>query len=181
MEHAVGWRWFGAWGLAGGLVFFSLLTGLSIGFLLLPFAALAVWFVARSAAGWPEILGVVLGAAAVCLAVAVTNRDYTACPEGPITVPPGQTSFSCGGLDPLPWLVAGLVLAAAGPLGYIVARRLPTPRSPLRSPLSTREKVFLAIVLVLAAFSIIVLVGLGATSSGSTEIEIQPARTVSGP
>src|SRR5687767_6919079 len=108
MEQAVGWRWFAAWGLAGGLVFFALLTGLSIGFLVLPFAALAVWFVGRNASGWPEILGVVLGAAAVSLTVAAINRDYSPCPEGPITLPPGETSFSCGGFDPLPWLVAGL-------------------------------------------------------------------------
>lgn len=181
MEQAVGWRWFAAWGLAGGLAFFAILTGLSIGLFVLPFAALAIWFVGRSAARWPEMLGVALGGAAVCLAVAAINWDYTPCPDGPITLPPGEASFSCGGFDPMPWLVAGVVLAVAGPLGYLVARRLPAPPSLLRTQLSTREKVFLAIVLVLAAFSIIVLISFATGSGGRGEIEIGPARTVSEP
>jgi hypothetical protein len=181
MEHAVGWRWFAAWGLAGGLLFFAILTGFSIGLFVLPFAALAVWFVGRSAARWPEMLGVALGGAAVCLAVAAANWDYTPCPDGPITLSPGEASFSCGGFDPMPWLLAGIVLGVAGPLGYLLARPLPALPSPVRAPLSTREKVFLAIVLVLAAFSIIVLISFAGGSGESREIEIVPASTVSEP
>lgn len=118
-----GWRWFCAWAVAGGLLVFALLTGFSIGLLVLPFAAIAVWLVGRTARVWPEILGTGAGAAVVCLAVAALNRDYVGCPEGPITLGPGQTSYSCGGLDPLPWLVAGVALLLAAPALYALVRR----------------------------------------------------------
>lgn len=182
MDQAVGWRWFAAWGLAGGLVFFALLTGLSIGIFVVPFAALAVWFVARTAGGWPELLGVAVGAGAVCLVVFVRNRDHNPCPEGEITVPPGQTSYSCGGFDPLPWLIAGLALTVIGPAAYALARRLPPPpRIPLRPPLSTGEKVFLTFVLIFAALSIMTLLSVVGSSSGGGSVKIEPARTVSEP
>jgi hypothetical protein len=159
-----GWRWFCAWAVAGGLLAFALLSGASIGFLMLPFAAIAVWLVGRTARMWPEILGSLAGAGALCLAVAAANRDYVACPDGPITLGPGEDSFSCGGLDPLPWLVVGVVLLVAGPALYALARRRGPPR--FGRPLSTGEKLFLSIVLVLAAFSFMVLAADLTTSTG---------------
>jgi hypothetical protein len=176
-----GWRWFCAWAVAGGLVFLSLLTGFSIGVFILPFAALAVWFVARTARAWPELFGVGTGAGAVCLLVAALNREYNPCPEGPITVPPGETSYSCGGLDPLPWLVAGIVLGLAGAAAYAGGRRIGPPRLRLRTPLSTGEKVFLAFVLVFAGLSLLTLFGTVTSGSGGGGVEIERARHVSGP
>ena len=35
----------------------------------------------------------------------------------------GATTVTCGGLDPMPWLVAGLLLPAVAPLLYGFARR----------------------------------------------------------
>lgn len=162
-----GWRWFCAWAFAGGLLVFALLSGASIGFLVLPFAALALWLVGRTARVWPEILGSLAGAGAFCLAIAASSRDYVACPDGPIALGPGEESFSCGGLDPVPWLIAGVVLAAAGPVLYALARRSGPPR--FGRPLSTGEKVFLTIALVFAAFSFMVLAA-GLTTSTGVEI-----------
>jgi hypothetical protein len=183
MEHAVGWRWFAAWGLAGGLVFFALLTGLSIGFLVVPFALLALWFVVRNRAGWPEILGALVGAGGVCLAVAARSWDYNPCSDKPVRLPAGTTSYSCGGMDPIPWLIAGIVLTVAGLAAYTLARRFGPRQIRLGKPLSTGEQVFLVIVLLYAILSLTVLLGVGTSSSGSGSgsIEVEAPRTVSEP
>jgi hypothetical protein len=181
MERAVGWRWFAAWGLAGGLVFFALLTGLSIGLFVLPFALLALWFVVRNGAGWPEILGVLVGAGGVCLAVAARSWDYNPCSDEPLRLPPGTTSYSCGGMDPIPWLITGIVLLVAGAVAYMLARRFGPPRIRLGKPLSPGEQAFLAIVLLYAILSLTALLGVSASSSGSGSIEVEAPRTVSGP
>ncbi|HSK14654.1 MAG TPA: hypothetical protein VK915_00655 [Gaiellaceae bacterium] len=124
-----GWPWFLAWAFAGGSLFFAVLSGFSIGLLVLPFALAAVWLVGRACRPWPELLGGASGAGLVLLAVAFLNRDATPCPEsGELTVQPGQTSITCGGSDPVPWLVAGGVLLAAGAAAYALARtRSPGP------------------------------------------------------
>jgi hypothetical protein len=102
------WR-FWLWSLAGALISFSLIAAASVGLFVLPFAALALFFVARQTRDRAEMLGGLVGAAAICLAIAWIQR-------GP------------GGLDAGPWLVAGIVLAAAGLAGYAVfARRLAPP------------------------------------------------------
>jgi hypothetical protein len=181
MERAVGWRWFAAWGLAGGLVFFALLTGLSIGFFVLPFALLALWFVVRNGAGWPEILGVLVGAGGVCLAVAARSWDYNPCSDEPVRLPAGTTSYSCGGMDPIPWLITGIVLLVAGIVAYMTARRLGPPRIRVGKPLSTGQQAFLAVLLLFAILSLTVLLGVGTGSSGSGSIEIEAPPTVSGP
>ena len=95
-----GWRWFCAWAVAGGLLAFALLSGASIGFLMLPFAAIAVWLVGRTARMWPESLGSLAGAGALCLAVAAANRDYVACPDGPITLGPARIRSLAAGSIP---------------------------------------------------------------------------------
>lgn len=125
-----GWPWFLAWALAGGLLFFAVLSGFSIGLLVLPFALATVWLVERSGRSWPELLGAVAGVGLVLLVVAFLNRGSTPCPEsGELTVQPGQTSAACGGSDPIPWLVAGSVLLAVGAAAYALARaRRPGPR-----------------------------------------------------
>ena len=107
--HVTGcWR-FWAWSLAGALVTFSLIAAASIGFLVLPFAALALFFLVPRTRNRAEMLGGLVGAAAVCFAIAWIQR-------GP------------GGFDGRSWLVAGVALAVAGLAGYAVfARRLAPP------------------------------------------------------
>jgi hypothetical protein len=118
------WRGFVAWALAGGLLFFSSLTGFSIGLFVLPFALLGVLLVARYSSRWPEAIGVAAGIGAVCLLVALGNRDYDPCPASDVlTVPPGETSAECGGLDPTPWLVGGIVLLSVSVAAHAFVRR----------------------------------------------------------
>ena len=122
MGERQGWPWFLAWTAAGGLLVVSYLTVFSIGLFVLPFAVVAVWLVGRHGRAWPELLGGVSGAGLVLVGVALANRGSTPCPEGgALTIPPGQTSVECGGLDPVPWLVAGLAFVAVGAVAYSFA------------------------------------------------------------
>jgi hypothetical protein len=107
--HVAGcWR-FWAWSLAGALIAFSLIAAASVGLFVLPFAALALFFAARTTRDRAEMFGGLVGAAAISLLIAWIQR-------GP------------GGLDAGPWLVAGIVLAVAGLAGYAVfGRRLAPP------------------------------------------------------
>ena len=120
--HSDGWPWFAAWAVAGGLLFFSLLTGFSIGLFVLPFALLACWLLVVRARHWPEVLGGAAGVGLTCLGIAFANRGSSPCPSsGAGSVSAGDaagSSFECGGLDPLPWLLAGSVLVALGVVAY---------------------------------------------------------------
>src|SRR5438874_9599648 len=98
------WRWFAAWSVAGASMTLSFLTGLSIGLFVLPVAAVLLLWVARRAPHPADALGFVQGVGALLIVVAVLNR-------------------SGNGLDPMPWLLAGLGLSALAPLGYLVLRR----------------------------------------------------------
>ena len=118
-----GWLVFAAWVLAGALLSFSVLGAASIGFFVVPFALLAFWLALRLGRGWPEALGTISGAGAVSLLIAFLNRGTMSCADESLTLGPGETEITCGGLDPIPWLVAGLVLAAAGAIAYALARR----------------------------------------------------------
>jgi hypothetical protein len=64
-----GWPWFVGWVLAGALLMFSFLTGLSIGVFLLPAAAFAVLWLAVNAPYGRELAGFVVGVALVLLAL----------------------------------------------------------------------------------------------------------------
>jgi hypothetical protein len=129
MRERQGWPWFLAWTVAGGLLFLAVLSGFSIGLVVLPFALAAVWLVGRSARAWPERLGGAAGVGLVLLFVAFLNRSSTPCPEsGELTVQPGESSIACGGSDPVPWLVSGSVLLTSGIAAYgLVRSRRPTP------------------------------------------------------
>ena len=152
-----GWRWFGAWTLAGGLVVFAFLGALSIGIFVLPFAILAVWYVQRVAGWGPEVVGGISGAGVVSLLVAFLNRDYRPCPDGPITIEPGRASFECGGFAPTPWWIAGLVLTLGGIAAYALLRRQGRRARAPRRPLTSGDKVVLGVVAVLGAAVLLML------------------------
>jgi hypothetical protein len=119
-----GWGWFAFWGLAGATVSFSFLTGFSIGLFVLPAALALLVVAARRSPHLPEAIGFAAGVGAVLLAVAFLNRGSTACPaSGSLKLDPGQTSASCGGLDPHPWLYAGLALVAGAVTAYAFLSR----------------------------------------------------------
>ncbi|HEX9411039.1 MAG TPA: hypothetical protein VF986_05025 [Actinomycetota bacterium] len=118
-----GWAWFGAWAVAGAVMTFSFLTGFSIGLLILPVAAALVVWVVRSAPRPREAIGFLAGVGAVLLLAAFSNRDYTPCPTSGqrAHLSPGS-SFSCGGFDPIPWLVAGSVIVSVVVIGFALLR-----------------------------------------------------------
>jgi hypothetical protein len=98
------WRWFAAWTAAGAALAFSFVTGFSIGLLVLPVAAALLLWVARHAPHRADALGFVEGIAVLLLLIAFLNRGGS-------------------GVDPTPWLVAGLSLGASAVCVYVLLRR----------------------------------------------------------
>jgi hypothetical protein len=94
--------------IAGAIITFALLSGLSTGLVtglgIAPLALLGIWIAVRRGGVGPEVFGLLDGAAAICLVIALFRHN--------------------GGLDPVPWLVAGCLLAVAGFAGYRVGRHL---------------------------------------------------------
>lgn len=128
MRRWRGWKAFVAWSLAGGLLVFSVLTGFSIGLLVLPFALAAVLVTAKRASAWPEAIGVVAGAGVVSLVVAFLSRDYEPCPESGVrTLSPGEMSIECGGFDPMPWLIGGIALVGVSLAAHVFVRARRSP------------------------------------------------------
>ena len=128
MSARAGWGWFAAWAGAGFLLAFSFIGAASIGLLVLPFAGLAVWAIARASPPRAAAFGLLSGAGLVCLLVWALNTGSTPCPEtGQETVSPGGTSEECGGRDARPFIVAGLVLMLAGPVLFAAAGRRGSP------------------------------------------------------
>jgi len=127
MKDRGGWLAFAEWALALALLSLAVIGAASIGVFLLPFALLALALAARRNRAWPEApTGGMTGVGSICLFVAYTHRAYTPCPTGPIRIR-AETGyhgpFSCGGFDPTPWLAVGLLLTAAGCVGYLISRR----------------------------------------------------------
>jgi hypothetical protein len=118
-----GRAWLAGWAVAGALLAFAFVTGLSIGLFVLPLAFGALGFVAARARVWPEALGLLGGVGATCLLIAALNRAYEPCPAaGETTLGASQAaSASCGGLSPVPWLFVGVVLLALSVGGYAIA------------------------------------------------------------
>jgi hypothetical protein len=120
------WAWFLAWSAPGA----CLATGISqIGVFTIP-AGLLLALVLSRVAGGNEALGLLEGVGAVGLVIGLINLDYRPCPTSEtITLAPGeQIEASCGGLDGLPFLVAGLALMAIGLIAYRWMTRRPGPR-----------------------------------------------------
>jgi hypothetical protein len=110
VTHLVGCTRFWLWAVAGALVSFSLIAAASIGLFVLPVAALAIFFAVRRTRSRAEILGVFVGAGAICALIALLQR-------GPDS------------LDATPWIVAAVVFAAIGVVGYAVLERRLAPRA----------------------------------------------------
>lgn len=117
-----GWPGFGCWAIVGTALAFSFVAMASIGLFVLPAAFVVAWLTSRYVESGPELLGLIAGAAAVSLAVGLVNIDNFAssCPaEGSERLQ--ESAASCGGLDPVPWLVTGALLAlvSAGIFSWI--------------------------------------------------------------
>jgi hypothetical protein len=103
-QSGIGWGWFVAWAAVGTLATFSFLTGLSIGILFLPLVVAGLVWVARRSPKGAERIGFAAGIGVMLLVVAFIQRDGD-------------------GIDPKPWLVAGLVLVVAAVLTYATRHR----------------------------------------------------------
>ena len=79
---------------------------------LLPIGGLALVALALRTRVWPEAMGVLTALGGLVLFVAYSNRNYVPCPVEPTTVTrlPGYRAPVCGGIDPVPWLVVGILL-----------------------------------------------------------------------
>ncbi|MDQ4098345.1 MAG: hypothetical protein M3144_10825 [Actinomycetota bacterium] len=120
-----GWGGFAAWAFVGALLSLSFLGAASIGLFILPVALLALLLVTLMVRPWPEGAGLLEGMAALVLFVGLAHVGSTPCPEtGSHTVLVGEEgrTWSCGGWEPLPWLLVGLALAAVGLAVYALAR-----------------------------------------------------------
>jgi hypothetical protein len=112
------WTSFGMWAIVGAGVAFGVLSVLSIGVFVLAGSALFTIMVVRWRGVTADAGGLVSGAALPLFSVSFLNR------QGPGTVCtsiPGGTSCT-DEWNPWPWLVAGIVLMAAG-LGVFLQRR----------------------------------------------------------
>ena len=115
-----GWLALAEWTFAAAAVALGVLSILSIGVFVLPVAAIVMALVAIRNRIWPEgVAGMLMGAGLTSLCIAYIQRDSSACPPGGFqtvaldTLTVGR-NYSCGGFDPLPWLLAGCVLIGAG-------------------------------------------------------------------
>jgi hypothetical protein len=68
-----GWRWFTGWVVAGFLISFSLVAGLSIGLVVLPLAAIALLTAAAQAPHLREASGFVVGVATTVALIVALN------------------------------------------------------------------------------------------------------------
>jgi hypothetical protein len=104
------WLFFGAWAVEGALFAFTVLSAASIGLFLVPVVLLGLWYLARNVGMGREAVGAISGFGVPTLVVAILAA-------GP------------NGLDARPWLVAGLLLVAAGIAGYLALTRRAQPPS----------------------------------------------------
>jgi hypothetical protein len=115
-----------SWALAGFLGVGGLLSIMSIGLVLLPLAAVAVFFAARRYSIGVGTVGSVAGAGLAFVGIAIVNLGSKPCPPGPYVLRPGQlVAVGCGGPSPTPWLLAGLAwIVVAVVVTFWLERRL---------------------------------------------------------
>jgi hypothetical protein len=113
-----------AWSAAGLLSTSAILSLPSYGLFVLPFAVLAVFTAAGRFSFGRGTLGLCVGAGLALIAVGLANPDYRPLPpSGTVSLAPGQTSVTYGGLNPTPWLVAGSILVVASLLIVVLLGR----------------------------------------------------------
>jgi hypothetical protein len=112
------------WPLTGALGALAFLSLPSIGILVMPVAIVA----GCAAVAWGDqryaVALLIAGVGVMLLSVAAINAgDYHPCTNGPVILRPGQREVECGGVNPLPWAVAGLALIAGSVVAGLRMRR----------------------------------------------------------
>jgi hypothetical protein len=107
------WRWFIAWAFPGACVALSI-SALAV--FTAPLAILGVLVLRRHRIG-RDAIGLLAGIGVTVAVIGSLNLDYQACSatSGSLVLPVGEKSIgsSCGGVDGVAWLIAGIVVAAA--------------------------------------------------------------------
>ena len=121
------WGGFALWAGVGALFGLSAIAMPSVGLsvLVLTVAVVALLRVGHLQV-WPDVAGFLPGAGALFLFVGLANLNSTPCPSsGSGFAGPGATGpiSSCGGFDPWPWLLIGVVLTATGFALFLARRR----------------------------------------------------------
>jgi hypothetical protein len=99
-RRSVGWLGFALWIAVGAVFMFSLLTGFSIGLLLLPAVVVLLYAAIKYAPDFRDSLGFVAGIGVILLVVALIN------------------GFSIG------WLIAGVGFSSAALGSFVAARQI---------------------------------------------------------
>jgi len=128
------WLWFIAWALPGACFALSI-SALAI--FTLPLGILAVLALQRRSGG-RGALGLLAGIGVAIGAIGSIHVQYQACSatNRTLVVPVGQTSVGsfCGGVDGIPWLIAGFVLTATAVILYLLASRRSSRNGPAVAP-----------------------------------------------
>jgi hypothetical protein len=115
--------WFLVWTGVGFLLVLGVLSILSFGFLVLAVGLVAaIVAYSRRRFRMPESMGLLAGAGCVALLVAALHLDHTPCPtDGGLVVKAGETSASCGGMDPVPWAVVGAAILMLAVVAFLIS------------------------------------------------------------
>jgi hypothetical protein len=130
------WLWFIAWVFPGACVALSISV---LGIFALPLGIVASLALGRRSGG-AEALGLLAGVGIVIGVVGSIHLHHQACSAsgGNLVLRLGQSSVgsSCGGVDGIPWLIAGLALTAAAAILYLLASRGSSGNRPAVAPLA---------------------------------------------
>jgi hypothetical protein len=117
------WLWFCAWALPGACFALSISV---LAIFALPLGILGVFALRRRTCGG-EALGLLAGAGVAVAAIGSIHLRYQSCSasRGSLLLRVGQTSVgsSCGGVDGIQWLIAGLALTAVAVILCLRASR----------------------------------------------------------
>jgi hypothetical protein len=120
------WAWFGpgaaqvgAWLLTGAAWALSLVAILSIGLFVIPLAIVATVLLARRTSWRLGFSGLIAGPGAPLIYVAYLNRAG----PGNVCTAVARGTSCMQEFDPLPWLIVGLALVAAGVAAFLIRTR----------------------------------------------------------
>lgn len=123
-ERVAGLGWFLAWALTAILLAVGVFGAFGVGILVLPVGAASALLLTVRAHRWPDSLGILAGLGLLAVSVSFLNRHFNRCPLEPPTVTrqPGFRAPQCGGLNPFPWLIVGILLLVIAIASYSVLR-----------------------------------------------------------